>query len=627
MFHFTGSFNQDLGDWDVSKVTDMTYMFFLSGFNRDIGSWDVSKVTNMNGLFRGARSFNQDISDWDVSSVTNFSVMFSGASAFNQDIGGWNMSTVQGGDPNNSIEEGLEGMLDNCGMSIDSYDATLNGWAAQSASLTADLELGAEGLNYSCTGKEGRDVLINSLNWTITGDELDGACNPFITTWQTTAEDPEVIIYTNPGYDYNYTIDWGDGTVEENVTADISHTYSDHGMPHTVSISGEFPHFLASSVDRTVPTDPLLFATDENAEQLRSVEAWGEIQWSDFSYAFALTEEFAINATDLPDLSQVSSMKAAFLSSDSFNSDISAWEVGNVTDMHGMFFGAAAFNQPLDSWNVSNVTDMRLMFSGATVFNQDIGGWEVGNVLDMNFMFSNTGSFSQNIGNWNVGNVMNMSGMFLISSGFNGDISAWDVSNVTNMQNMFFLASSFNQSIGGWDLSGLESSATSIADMLYLCGMDTDHYDATLNGWAAQSANFPADLVLGAEGLSYSCTGKEGRDVLINSLNWTITGDALDGVCAPALNGDISAPRTATALLLYPNPANDVLQMELNGERLDRVEIRDRLGRLLWSQSIRDDRTRLQLNLNNGSFPTGMYIVSVFSEDGLLVTKQLSVIK
>ena len=92
---FGFNFNQDISNWDVSNVTDMSWMFVeQDNFNQDISSWDVSKVTNMKGIFYKARAFNQDIGKWDVSNVTNMYGVFSDAQKFNQDISSWNVSNV-----------------------------------------------------------------------------------------------------------------------------------------------------------------------------------------------------------------------------------------------------------------------------------------------------------------------------------------------------------------------------------------------------------------------------------------------------------------------------------------------------------------------------------------------------
>ena len=37
-----------------------------TSFNQDIGNWDLSNATNIGEMFKGATSFNQDIGDWDV---------------------------------------------------------------------------------------------------------------------------------------------------------------------------------------------------------------------------------------------------------------------------------------------------------------------------------------------------------------------------------------------------------------------------------------------------------------------------------------------------------------------------------------------------------------------------------
>jgi surface protein len=55
MFCYAEKFNQPIGGWDVSNVTDMSWMFSNSSFNGNLSHWDVSNVTRMRGMFNESK--------------------------------------------------------------------------------------------------------------------------------------------------------------------------------------------------------------------------------------------------------------------------------------------------------------------------------------------------------------------------------------------------------------------------------------------------------------------------------------------------------------------------------------------------------------------------------------------
>ena len=176
------SFNQPIGNWDVSSVVDMSDMFKgASKFNQPIGNWYVSNVTNMTGMFYGALRFNQPLNSWDVSSVTSMAQMFVSAGDFNQDISSWDTSSVQVinemflwarsfnrslGDWNVSSLLSASNALRDSGMSVASYDSTLEGWAIQP--LQQGVVFNNESLRY-CEAFAARQYIIDTFNWQFQG--------------------------------------------------------------------------------------------------------------------------------------------------------------------------------------------------------------------------------------------------------------------------------------------------------------------------------------------------------------------------------------------------------------------------------------------------------------------------
>jgi surface protein len=136
MFASNTTFNQDISGWDVSNVTTMNSMFFFAtSFNQNIGGWDVSSVTDMNSMFLGASSFNQNIGSWNVSNVTNMQLMFANTTSFNQDIGGWDVSSVTG----------MNGMF--FGASL--FDQNIGVWDVSNVTTMNSMFFGASSFNQN----------------------------------------------------------------------------------------------------------------------------------------------------------------------------------------------------------------------------------------------------------------------------------------------------------------------------------------------------------------------------------------------------------------------------------------------------------------------------------------------
>lgn len=450
MFEMTSAFNQDIGDWDVSSVVYMRNMFlYAEVFNQDIGDWDVSNVQDMYALFQNATNFNQDISDWNVNQVKDMSYIFSYATSFDQNLGEWNLENLGNDSPGYAYFH-----FDFSGMSCENFSLTLYGWAqyediADSVFLYAyDMYASSDPILSSVFST------LNGHQWSVMG-YYSGYCSnvitdAFISIWQTTNTGTSLTNQVTLPFTGDYICNW----VEVDAYFDTLNPTSPNigsgtwsGM-HTVDFPNPGIYRIKITPNQTssTPFNRLKFNNEGDKDKIIRIEQWGNsIPWQDFSYAFYGATNLIITATDIPNLDSVTNMSYAFASTGITDiPNFEEWDLDHVTNTSGMFKDVTGYAPNVENWDMSNIVNMQYMFAGAENFNQDISNWDVSNVQYMDSMFAGASSFNQDISNWDVSQVQNMKYMFVNATNFNKDISNWDVSNVTNMEGMFMNANTFN---------------------------------------------------------------------------------------------------------------------------------------------------------------------------------------
>mmetsp|Transcript_41663 Transcript_41663/g.50702 ORF Transcript_41663/g.50702 Transcript_41663/m.50702 type:complete len:99 (-) Transcript_41663:7-303(-) len=84
---------------------------------------------------------------------------------------------------------------------------------------------------------------------------------------------------------------------------------------------------------------------------------------------------------------------------ETFNDDISAWDVSKVTDFSKMFEATLSFNQNLSTWNVSSGTNFSRMFYG-NKFNIGVSDWNVSDDANIYCMFNYSVMVAPTTGAW-----------------------------------------------------------------------------------------------------------------------------------------------------------------------------------------------------------------------------------
>ena len=483
----------NISDWDTSKVADMSFMFDQTGYNAttfdigDLSDWNTSSVTTMKCMFQAvgykATTWDiGDISDWNTINVTDMSNMFSqtgyNATTFNLDLGGWNTSSVTT----------MKSMFNQTG-----YSATT--WSIGDLSDWNTVNVIDMGGMFNASGYK-------ATTWDI-GD---------ISEWDTSNVTNMNGMFSYVGYN---TTTFDIGNLSEWDTSKVTNMYSMFyyaGYSATTWDIGDLSEWNTSQVTTMYQ---MFFSAGYNATTFNlNLSGWDTSQVTNMSYMFYYAGYKATiwNIGDLGewDTSQVTNMSYMFndagYNAATFNiGDLSEWNTSQVTNMRSMFTSAGrratTWNiGDISEWDTSQVTNMRSMFSQAgynstTWSIGDLSGWDTSSVTDMSSMFSSTG---YNVTTWNIGDlgewdtskVTNMGNMFS-SAGYNaatwniGDLGEWDTSKVTNMSSMFDFSGYNATTFDIGDLSGWDTSqVTNMSSMFSSAGYKATTWNiGNLNGW------------------------------------------------------------------------------------------------------------------------------------------------
>ena len=399
-------FNGDISAWDVGNVTNMNYMFGESNFNGDISEWNVSKVKHMNRTFENAWEFNQDISKWDVSNVTDITNMFVNAKCFDQDISNWNLAHIES-------DTQCMHVFDGCPIKNEHKPKFKCKWKSNYQLVESNhLNLSIDDFDFNDNVQQSnhKTDIIDSPDAIADRIKLDKLYPLFKST---IAE--LFLVRTNSLIDLEDDKVYASGHLDENIRLMTRHEYIEF-RNLMLKLGKKYPVKDRDELKRIIHNVTRLFElSTEN------------LNWLDVS-----------NITDMSYLVQNSF----------FNADISEWDTSNVTRMEYMFANACRFNCDISKWNTSKVTNMSCMFKDSA-FNQDISNWDVKNVTHMAEMFARC-PFNQPLNNWNVSKVESMTFMFEKNKDFNQPLDKWDVSNVSGFTKMFYDAQSFCQNISKW---------------------------------------------------------------------------------------------------------------------------------------------------------------------------------
>ena len=327
-------FNQNISSWDVSNVTTMKRMFFLTmNFNQPIGNWDVSNVTDMNAMFQTAQAFNQPIGDWDVSNLVDAGSMFDRNTKFHQDIGNWNFESLK------------------------SMRCMFCGYSTIAGDYYNKFEGSGPGSGFNHPSVGDWDVSnVEDMAFLFHNNE---DFNHDISKWDV-SNVPNMQGMFDGAKKFNQPIgNWDVGNV----------TRMDKLFARAESFNQPIGDWDVSNVTNI----RRMFIHADSFNQ--PIGNWDVSKVTNMEGMFEIAQNFNQDISSW-DVSNVTNMGYMFQGAVSFNQPLGDWDVSKVTIMTQMFYYATIFNQYLAKWCVSNVVEYEAFskFSSLSSSNTPIWG-------------------------------------------------------------------------------------------------------------------------------------------------------------------------------------------------------------------------------------------------------------
>ena len=319
----------------------------------------------------------------------------------------------------------------------------------------------------------------------------------FISTWKTdnlgTSGDTQITLPLEAGGDYDFGINWGDGSSSK-ITA-----YDQTEVTHTYPIAGTYK----VQIDGVI--NGWKFGNGGDKAKITDISQWGDLLIGNSGNYFQGCSSLNVTATDVLDVSGVTNFARAFDSCTSLTTlDVSNWDVSSVTTFDRMFVDCRTLaTVDVSNWDVSNATEFKYLFAGChRLVTLDVSAWEL-----------------------NTDDGISFRGIFYNCTKLTTlDVSNWDTSNVATFWAAFYNCNKLTT----LDISSF--AITLLTDAAYMLEFVTiANYSDVLINWAAQIPNIKNNVTFNAGTNTYNAAGADAKALLeAVPYNWSITDGGLE---------------------------------------------------------------------------------------------------